>query len=59
MGGLIVAGFTSSPWFVIAWGIGATAGVVVGMVQFHARPARRPQTELLREMWPMSRSAPA
>lgn len=55
MGALIVAGCTSSPWFVIAWGVGAAAGVVVGMVQFRARPARRPRTELLREMWPMSR----
>jgi O-antigen/teichoic acid export membrane protein len=55
MAGLIVTGFTSSPWFVMAWGVGAAAGVVVGMVQFHARPAIRPQIELLRELWPMSR----
>jgi O-antigen/teichoic acid export membrane protein len=55
MAGLIVTGFTSSPWFVMAWGGGAAAGVVVGMVQFHARPAMRPQIELLRELWPMSR----
>ena len=55
MAGLIAVGLTSSPWFVIAWGIGAAAGVVVGMVQFHARPATRPRTELLRELWPMSR----
>ena len=55
MGGLIVAGFTSSPWFVVAWGIGATAGVVVGMVQFHSKPATWPRIELLRELWPMSR----
>jgi O-antigen/teichoic acid export membrane protein len=39
----------------MAWGVGAAAGVVVGMVQFHARPAIRPQIELLRELWPMSR----
>jgi O-antigen/teichoic acid export membrane protein len=55
MAGLIVTGLTSSPWFVIAWGIGATAGVVVGLVQFRARPATWPHMELLRELWPMSR----
>jgi O-antigen/teichoic acid export membrane protein len=55
MGGLIVLGYTSAPWFVVAWGLGATAGVFAGMVQFHARPARRPRTELLRDLWPMSR----
>jgi O-antigen/teichoic acid export membrane protein len=55
MVGLIVTGSTSAPWFVVAWGIGATAGVVVGLAQFHARPARRPRSELLRELWPMSR----
>ena len=52
---LIVRGWTSSPWFVVVWGIGAGAGLAYGFVQFRVRPILRPGLAVLRELRPMSR----
>jgi O-antigen/teichoic acid export membrane protein len=52
---LIVAGYTSSPWFVAVWGVGAAAGLAYGFVQFRVRPVVRPGKAVLRELRSMSR----
>lgn len=51
----IVAGYTTAPWFVVAWAIGAMAGALVGFAQFHVRPLVVPASDEIRRLWHQSR----
>jgi O-antigen/teichoic acid export membrane protein len=51
----IVAGFTTAPWFVVAWAVGALVGALVGFHQFRVRPIVVPSSDELRRLWANSR----
>jgi len=55
IGGVVAAGRRTAPWFILAWGIGALAGAVVGFRQFRVAPHLRGGLGLLRSLWPVSR----
>lgn len=52
---LLAGGEDSSELFIAAWGVGATAGAVLGVVMLRAWPVTRGGLRLLREMWPRSK----
>lgn len=52
--GLFVLDVAGVAAFLVAWGLGATAGAAVGMVLLGIRPSRR-GVALLRSLWPRSR----
>ncbi len=53
---LVVAlGGRTAPWFILAWGAGASAGALVGFFQFRVHPFRRGAGPLFSHNWPFSR----
>jgi O-antigen/teichoic acid export membrane protein len=52
---LALSGGTDVSAFVAAWGIGATAGALVGAALLHVRPGLRGGVAKLRLLWPRSR----
>ncbi len=51
----IVVGYTTAPWFVVAWAVGAMAGALVGFLQFGVRPLVVPSSVEIRRLWAQSR----
>jgi O-antigen/teichoic acid export membrane protein len=52
---VIASGRSSTPLFVAAWGLGATAGAAYGFVQFGVRPRLWSGRRLIAEHWGFSR----
>ena len=51
----ISLGAKSTSWFLLAWGLGAGVGAVLGFVQFSVRPLARGGVDVIRTLWPNSR----
>jgi O-antigen/teichoic acid export membrane protein len=52
---LLMLGWRSSPWIIAAWGLGATAGAVLGFLWFGAASSLAEGWHAVGRLWPLSR----